>query len=518
MPQPLPSSMGAQAYTNISRSGSAGDWNSSSTTSQQEHWNLEPSGSECGPSGSWGRGMGSQLMPHSRGIRSELSSPGSLGDLTGSVIDNQHENYATTPGPMTSLLMGQQEDTGYLAFSSRDDFFNDDSGFQAFQLPLSSGISSPQQSFSPSMGHAPIVPLQPGELQHGIAVPAAQRITQPQVEVGTMQPSISVNRTPGRVIHTSGVAPRGVLEDRRTKKPPATLPRTPPTRHRESTRSRVISIHSSDSEVEPKTKKRRAGRNTIERTMGTMACYSIKIRDCLEGAKDQFRLSICTTNTMPTSLESYDRARDAIRAEAIRRNIHDLTIDSHMVQLVNHEARNLRSDFKLAARTLVASFYKLFPADKSAAAATSELSMEYTKDIVSGLLDGDALWLNGVDKETGSVIPFQNSAVQALIIAVLHGGAKCLASRFPQSFGPQTPIPVILLACCALRCAIEEYEQGEFHAVDFTVDGFGTVYRDLVDNNIQVMGEETKFDFDRYRTAIARQGLYANSILSLTLY
>ncbi|KZP19062.1 hypothetical protein FIBSPDRAFT_955810 [Athelia psychrophila] len=84
-------------------------------------------------------------------------------------------------------------------------------------------------------------------------------------------------------------------------------------------------------------------------------------------------------------------------------------------QSVNHEARNLCSDFKLAARTLVASFYKLFPADKSAAAATSELSTQYKKDVVSGLLNGDALWLNRVDKETVSFQLLNSIGISGLI-------------------------------------------------------------------------------------------------------
>lgn len=85
-----------------------------------------------------------------------------------------------------------------------------------------------------------------------------------------------------------------------------------------------------------------------------MGSYSAEIQECLESAKDQFRLSLCSLDAMPTSLESYDRARDAIRAEAIHLNIHsmwycchlsslhsltrsaDLVIDNHMIQLVRY--------------------------------------------------------------------------------------------------------------------------------------------------------------------------------------
>ncbi|KZP21245.1 hypothetical protein FIBSPDRAFT_891394 [Athelia psychrophila] len=113
----------------------------------------------------------------------------------------------------------------------------------------------------------------------------------------------------------------------------------------------------------------------------------------------------------------------------------DIVIDNLMMQLVNHEAFNLCSDFKLVARTLVTTSYSLFHANST----TTELTQAYTVAAVNDLLHGGVLWMNVFDPSTGIMTPFQYRAVQELIILVL----------FNNSFVPQNPNPIILLACCA---------------------------------------------------------------------
>lgn len=67
---------------------------------------------------------------------------------------------------------------------------------------------------------------------------------------------------------------------------------------------------------------------------------------------------------------------------------------------VNHDASNMRSNFKVIARTLVASLYSIFPANRSYDASTNELSQAYTAQAVDDLLNGNELWMNGVDPDT----------------------------------------------------------------------------------------------------------------------
>lgn len=119
------------------------------------------------------------------------------------------------------------------------------------------------------------------------------------------------------------MASRGVLEDCRVRKPPTRLPRTPPNPRQRTRRSvsHTSSNGRSESEEDIPKKKQCRGKDLTECKTGTMASYSMKIQECLESAKDQFRLSLCTLGMMPSGLESYDRARDAIRAEAIRYNL-----------------------------------------------------------------------------------------------------------------------------------------------------------------------------------------------------
>lgn len=130
----------------------------------------------------------------------------------------------------------------------------------------------------------------------------------------------------------------------------------------------------------------------------------------------------------------------------------------------------------------------------------------------------------------GAVLPFQHRAVQELITSVLFVNSKSLGARFPRSFGPKIPIPVILLACCAvsstslgilftltrlsqLRCALEEFQDGFYSSVEFSVDGFRSVYDDLNDKNIQMMKPDDKFAFDQLRGSMFRQARYAKSFM-----
>lgn len=161
-------------------------------------------------------------------------------------------------------------------------------------------------------------------------------------------------------IQTSGALPSNVLVNHRKKKPAARLPRTPPSppppslcRHgRKASRTTTISSDDASSEDDNPVKRKKSRSMPLEPKSGTMAFYSADIQACLEAAKDQFRLTLCSLDTMPSSLQSYDRARDAIRAEATCLNMGkicfntiyrsntsnfifvDFEINNHMIQLV----------------------------------------------------------------------------------------------------------------------------------------------------------------------------------------
>lgn len=64
-----------------------------------------------------------------------------------------------------------------------------------------------------------------------------------------------------------------------------------------------------------------------------------------------------------------------------------------------------------------------------------------------------------------------------------------------------------------LRCALEEYQDGFFSSVEFSVDGFRSVYDDLDDKNIKRMTSDGKFAFDQFRGSMFRQARYAKSFM-----
>lgn len=122
---------------------------------------------------------------------------------------------------------------------------------------------------------------------------------------------------------------RNVLADHRQKRPAARLPTTPTSPRPSTARmtaknlTRAISLDSSESESDvPAKKKKRSGRAApLGPKNGTMLFYTAKVQRCLDSAKDRFRLNLCSLDTLPESLESFDRARDAIRSEATRLDI-----------------------------------------------------------------------------------------------------------------------------------------------------------------------------------------------------
>lgn len=114
----------------------------------------------------------------------------------------------------------------------------------------------------------------------------------------------------------------------------------------------AVSLGSSKSESEvPAKKKKCSGRAaSLGPKNGTMLFYTAKVQRYLDSSKDQFWINLCSLDTLPESLESFDHTRDTIRLEATHLDIDglfqhyclwlwltmsaDIVIDNLMMQLV----------------------------------------------------------------------------------------------------------------------------------------------------------------------------------------
>lgn len=107
------------------------DWPSESSFGQQHQYSEAPSDGEHGLGSSVGGGMDFNRLPRSRDIGSEMNSPQLFGTGSpSSFSDDQLGHYNTAPGPMTSLLMREQESPPSF---HRDNIYNS-SGYQAFRI------------------------------------------------------------------------------------------------------------------------------------------------------------------------------------------------------------------------------------------------------------------------------------------------------------------------------------------------------------------------------------------------
>lgn len=107
------------------------DWPSESSFGQQHQYSEAPSDGEHGLESSAGGSMDFNRLPRSRDVGSEMNNRQLFGTGSpSSFSDDQYGNYNTTPGPMTSLLMGEQENPSSF---HRDNIYNS-SGYQAFRM------------------------------------------------------------------------------------------------------------------------------------------------------------------------------------------------------------------------------------------------------------------------------------------------------------------------------------------------------------------------------------------------